>query len=46
VVHVPDASAQEDGLKEPPAFASFQVTVPVGVVGELEVSFTVAVSIT
>jgi len=45
-LHVLDDKVQEDELNVPPAFPAFQVTVPVGVVGELEVSVTVAVRIT
>ncbi|NHI03197.1 hypothetical protein DYY67_0318 [Candidatus Nitrosotalea sp. TS] len=36
----------DDGLNVPLALLSLQDTVPVGVVGELEVSLTVAVNVT
>jgi len=45
-LHVPVAKEQEVGLKFPPTFPSPQVTVPVGDVGELEASVTVAVRVT
>jgi hypothetical protein len=45
VVHVPDTSIHGDELKIPPVFPSFQVTLPVGVVGELELSITVTVNV-
>ena len=45
VVHVPDASVQEDELNAPPTLPSPQVIVPVGVVGELDVSATVTVNV-
>lgn len=45
-LQVPDDKLQEDELKVPPVDPALQVIVPVGVVGEFEVSFTVAVSIT
>jgi hypothetical protein len=46
VVQLPDANAHDGGLNVPPALLSFHDIVPVGVVGELEVSLTVTVSIT
>ena len=45
MVHVFADKVHVGGLKEPPAFASFQVTVPVGGVGELDVSLTVTVNV-
>jgi hypothetical protein len=45
VVHVLDASVQEEELNVPPVFPSPQVIVPVGVVGELDVSVTVTVNV-
>ena len=45
-LQVADDKLQEDELNVPPADPALQVIVPVGVVGEFEVSFTVAVSIT
>ena len=45
VVHPPDGNVQEVGLKVPPALLSLHVTLPDGVVGELEVSATVAVNV-
>jgi hypothetical protein len=44
VVHVLDDKIHGDELKVPPVFPSFQVTFPVGVVGELELSITVTVN--
>jgi hypothetical protein len=41
-----DDNVQEEGLNVPPALLSFHNMVPVGVVGELEVSLTVTVSVT
>jgi len=45
-VHVPVANVQEVGLKVPPTPPSLQVIVPVGEVGELDVSVTVVVKVT
>ena len=39
-----DESVQEDGINIPPMLPSFQETIPVGVVGEPEVSITVTVN--
>ena len=42
VVQMPDDKVQEeDGLNEPPALPSLQDTVPVGIIGEAELSTTV-----
>jgi hypothetical protein len=46
VVHVFADKIHVVELNEPPAFPSFQVIVPVRVIGELEVSVTVAVKVT
>ena len=46
VVQLPDTNIQDDGPNAPPALLSLQDTVPVGIVGELEVSLTVTVSVT
>ena len=43
-LQLPDESVHEDGLNVPPMLPSFQETLPVRVVGELEVSVTVAVN--
>ena len=40
-----DAKVQEPGLKEPPAPPSLQEMLPVGAVGEVDESVTVAVSV-
>ena len=40
VAQLPDDKVHELGLNDPPEPPSFQVTAPVGVVGELDVSFT------
>jgi hypothetical protein len=45
VVQSPDDSVQEGGLNVPPALPSLHDTVPVGVVGEAELSATVAVNV-
>lgn len=45
-MQLPDANVHDRGLNVPPALLSFHVIVPVGVVGELEVSLTVTVSVT
>ncbi len=42
VVHPPDGNLQEAGLNVPPALLSLHVTLPDGVVGETEVSATIA----
>ena len=44
VVQSPDDSVHEEGLNVPPAVPSLHDTVPVGAVGEVEVSAIVAVS--
>jgi hypothetical protein len=46
VVQLPDDNVHEDGLNVPPALVSFHTTVPEILVVELEVSETVAVSVT
>ena len=46
VVHTPDDKTQFTGPNVPPAPPSAQDIVPVGVVGELEVSATVEVNVT
>ncbi len=45
VMHPPDGNVQEVGLNVPPALPSVHVTLPDGVVGELEVSAIVAVNV-
>jgi hypothetical protein len=45
VVHPPDGNVQEVGLNVPPALLSVHITLPDGVVGELEVSIIVAVNV-
>ena len=45
VVHMPDDKVHVDELNEPPAFPSLQDTVPLGVVGEFDVSVTVEVNV-
>jgi hypothetical protein len=46
VVHVFVDKVHVDELNDPPAFPSPQDTVPVGVVGEFDVSVTVTVNVT
>ena len=46
VIQLPDASMHDEGLNAPPALLSLQDTAPAGVVGEIEVSLTVTVSVT
>jgi len=46
VVQLPDDIVQEDGLNVPPLFPSLHDTVPVGVVGVVELSATVEVNVT
>ena len=43
---LPDESVHEEGLKVPPALLSVSVTIPAGIVGELEVSETNIVNVT
>lgn len=45
VVHMPDDMVHVEELKEPPALPSFHDTVPLGVVGEFDVSDTVDVNV-
>lgn len=45
VVHVPDDKVHDDELNEPPAPPSLHDTVPLGVVGEFDVSDTVEVNV-
>ena len=45
-MHVPDDRLQKAELNVPPPFPSFQDIEPIGVVGELELSVTVAMSVT
>ena len=45
-VHTPDDNVQKAGVNVPPAPPSAQDIVPVGVVGELELSATVEVNVT
>lgn len=45
VVQSPDDSVHEVGLNVPPTFASLHDTLPVGVVGEVELSATVTVNV-
>lgn len=45
VVHVPDDTVHDDELNEPPAPPSLHDTVPLGVVGEFDVSDTVEVNV-
>ncbi len=45
VVHVPDVSVQEDVPNTPPILPSLQVTAPVGIFCEFDVSITVAVNV-
>lgn len=45
-VHAPDVSVQETWSNTPPPFPSLHDTELVGVIGELELSVTVAVNIT
>ena len=45
VVHIPVDNVHTEELNVPPTFSSSQVIVPVGVVGELDVSVTVAVNV-
>jgi hypothetical protein len=45
VMHPPDGSVQEVGLKIPWAFLSFHDTMPVGVFEELVLSVTVTVNV-
>ena len=45
-VQLPDESVQDGELNMPPVFPSLHDMVPVGVVGELEVSVTVTVNVT
>ena len=44
--HVPDDRSQNAELKEPPPFPSSHIIDPAGVTGELELSVTVATSVT
>ena len=46
VVQIPDDNTHDAALNVPPALLSIHDMVPVGVVGELEVSLTVTVSVT
>ena len=46
VVHVPDDKVHADELNVPPAFPSLHDTIPLGDVGELDVSVTVVVNVT
>ena len=46
VVQLPDDKVHGDELNVPPEPPSFHVTVPVGVVGELYVSFTLTTNVT
>jgi hypothetical protein len=46
VVQLPDDNVQEEGLNVPPPLLSFHDIVPTGVLGELDVSVTVAVNVT
>jgi hypothetical protein len=46
VVQLPDDKVQEAGLNVPPELASLHVTVAVGVVWELYVSFTFTTNVT
>lgn len=46
VVQVPDVSVQEDLPNTPPVLPSLQVTTPVGIFCEFDVSVTVAVTVT
>ena len=45
MVQLVDESVQDDELNIPPAFPSLHDIIPVGVVGELEVSVTVTVNV-
>ena len=45
VVHMPDDRVHVEELKEPPALPSLHDTVPLGVVGEFDVSDTVDVNV-
>lgn len=45
-VQILDESVHEDGLNVPPVFPSLHDTVPVGMVGRLEVSATDTVKVT
>ena len=45
VVHVPDSNVQEDVPNTPPTLPSLQVTSPVGVFCEFDVSATVTVNV-
>lgn len=46
MLHTPDDKLQEDELNVPPIFPSLQVTVPVGIFCEFDVSVIVAVIVT
>ncbi len=45
VVQMPDDNVHADELNEPPVFPSLHDTIPLGVVGEFDVSVTVEVNV-